>query len=253
VPAAQDATGDSAPPPQQTDAFSPDEVTGLPAPVVRYLTGAIVTGSPSVCSARLAMRGKIKVGRWLPFRAREILDPHRGFVWRARAGLVISGSDRYLDGEGSMRWRLLGLVDVARGAGPDVSRSAAGRAAAEAVWLPTALLPRFGVHWTATAPDRITAAYRLGATPLEIHYQLDEVGRIRSLVFDRWGDPTGTEDWGWHPFGGDFTGHGTFAGLTVPTTGRLGWFPGTDRWTEGEFFRFHITSLTPDAGVRLAP
>jgi hypothetical protein len=79
-----------------------------------------------------------------------VLNPHHGFVWAARAAGVIAGSDRYLDGQGSldgqgrMDWKLLGLVTVAHADGQDVSRSAAGRAGAEAVWLPTALLPRFG-------------------------------------------------------------------------------------------------------------
>ena len=135
------------------------------------------------------MRGHIKVGRWLPFRARQVLNPHRGFVWSARAAGVIAGSDRYLDDAGVMDWKLAGLVRVVHAEGPDISRSAAGRAGAEAVCLPTALLPRFGVRWSATSADQVTARYQVGETPLEVSYRLDPDGRIRSMVFDRWGDP----------------------------------------------------------------
>jgi Family of unknown function (DUF6544) len=78
---------------------------------------------------------------------------------------------------------------VAAGDGPDVSRSAAGRAGAEGVWLPTALLPRFGVRWSARAGDQVTAAFEVGETPVELHLRLDRTGRVTSLAFDRWGDP----------------------------------------------------------------
>jgi hypothetical protein len=124
--------------------FGPAELDGLPEPVRRHLAQAIAPGTPLHTSARLRMRGSIKVGRWLPFRARQVLSPHHGFVWSARAAGLIGGTDRYLDGAGAMAWKLAGLVTVAAGEGPDVARSAAGRAGAEGIWLPTALLPRFG-------------------------------------------------------------------------------------------------------------
>jgi hypothetical protein len=142
--------------------FRSSELDGLPEPVRRHLTQAIAPGTALATSAWLRMRGHIKVGRWLPFRARQVLNPHRGFVWSARAAGVIAGSDRYVDDAGVMNWKLAGLVRVVHAEGPDISRSAAGRAGAEAVCLPTALLPRFGVRWSATGDDQVTARYQVG-------------------------------------------------------------------------------------------
>jgi hypothetical protein len=225
--------------------FDPAELEGLAAPVRRHLAQAVAPGTALATSARLSMRGQIKVGRWLPFRARQVLDPHRGFVWTARAAGLIAGVDRYLDGVGLLDWKLAGLVTVAHGEGPDVSRSAAGRAGAEGIWLPTALLPRFGVRWSAPAGDRVTAAFAVGETPLELELRLARPGRIVSLSFDRWGDPTGDGRFGWHRLGGEITGYASFAGLTIPAAGRLGWGYGTDGWERGEFFRYRITGLQP--------
>src|SRR5260370_42220769 len=104
------------------------------------------------------MRGRLKLGgRWLPFRARQVLAPHRGFVWAARVGGLITGSDRYADGAGGMDWRLLGLVPLVHARGEDISRSAAARGAAESVWVPTTLLPRFGVAWSASAVNQVVS------------------------------------------------------------------------------------------------
>jgi hypothetical protein len=179
--------------------FTSGDLTGLAEPVRRHLARAIAPGTPLTQAARLTMRGSIKVGRWLPFRARQVLNPHKGFVWTARVAGVIAGSDHYLDGAGGMDWKIAGLVTVAHEDGPDVSRSAAGRGGAEAVWIPTALLPCFGVHWSAHDDTHITAHHRLGDTPIDVHYSLDPEGLITSLVFDRWGDPDKTGRWGGIP------------------------------------------------------
>jgi hypothetical protein len=210
---------------------------------------AITPGTPLAQAARFRMRGSIKVGkRWLPFRAREVLAPHHGFVWAARAGGVVVGSDRYADGLGVMDWKLLGLLRVAHADGPDASRSAAGRAGAEAVWVPTALLPRFGVVWIATDRHHLTAIYRLDETELEVNYLIGDDGQVRSVVFDRWGDPDNSGTWKQHPFGFEATGSATFDGVTIPSAGRAGWFYGTGRWSDGEFFRSEITTYQLVAG-----
>ena len=68
----------------------------------------------------------------------------------------------------------------------------------------------------------VTARLHLGPTPVEINLDLDPGGRIRSVLFDRWGDPDQTKSWAWHPFGGEITGYRSFGGLTVPSAGRFG-------------------------------
>jgi hypothetical protein len=229
--------------PAEPAGFSSAELEGLPEPVRRHLAQAIGPQTPLATCARLRMRGTIKVGRWLPFRAHQVLNPHHGLVWVARAAGVIAGADRYVDGVGAMDWKLLGLVTVAQASGPDFARSAAGRAGAEGMWVPTALLPRFGVRWSAPAGDRVTAAFAVGETPVEVRYRLDTAGRIRSFVLDRWGDANGTGTYGWYPFGGEVTGYRSFDCLTIPVAGRAGWFFGTDRWPDGEFMRYRITDL----------
>lgn len=171
-----------------------------------------------------------------------MLNPHQGSIWAARAAGVISGSDHYLDGVGEMGWTLAGMVTVASGDGPDMSRSAAGRAGAEAIWVPTALLPRFGVIWSAADETNIAASYRIGTTPVEIKLALDRDGHPESVLFARWGDPNRTGEWDRHPFGGTVSAHSSFGGLTIPSAGRLGWHYGTDQWS-GEFFRYEITDL----------
>jgi hypothetical protein len=231
--------------------FGEEELDGLPEPVRRYFRAAIAPGTPLAVSARLGMRGSIKLGgRWLPFRARQILAPHRGFVWAARiAGGLFAGSDQYIDGRGWMDWRILGMIPFVGADGPDVSRSAAARAGAEAIWVPTALLPRFGVTWTAVDETHLVARHRVDNLGLTFQCTLDDRAGVRSVHFDRWGDPNNTGAWDRYPFGLDKTSSATFGGITIPQQGRVGWFHGTERWPVGEFFRFTITDLQLVAGT----
>ena len=96
--------------------FTEADVEGLPAAVRRYFDAAIAPGTPLWASVAITMRGHMRVGRWLPFTATEVLDPHRGFVWRAHvAGPLIVGSDQYRHGQAEMHWKLLGLVPIVHG------------------------------------------------------------------------------------------------------------------------------------------
>lgn len=159
--------------------------------------------------------------------------------------MVIAGSDRYADAHGAMDWKLLRLFRVARASGPDVARSSAARAVAEAVWVPTALLPRFGVRWQAESQRELTARLALDGTDFELHLRIDDEGGVESIWLDRWGDPDQSGDWAEHRFGMQTIETPTFGSFTIPAVVRVGWFPDTARWAEGEFIRCDVTALAP--------
>jgi hypothetical protein len=50
--------------PAGPERFDPAELDGLPEPARRHLAQAIAPGMPLYTSARLRMRGRIKVDRW---------------------------------------------------------------------------------------------------------------------------------------------------------------------------------------------
>jgi hypothetical protein len=113
-----------------------------PAIVQEYLAHAVAAGTPLASAVRLRMHGSIKLKRWRKFRAEQVIVRERGMIWRARVrvrAFTIRGEDRFLDGEATMNWKILGVLPLLRAAGADVTRSAAGRVAAEAIWLPSML------------------------------------------------------------------------------------------------------------------
>jgi len=231
--------------PDPTEAFAPERLEGLPGSARRYLQHAIAPGTPLASAVRLKIEGHIKLGeRWFPFEAEQVIRWDRGLIWKARTRmgpLFVSGSDRFIDGEGAMRWKLLGIVPIMTADGPDVSRSAAGRLEAEAIWLPSVLLRHDDVAWTEEADGSPLARIRVEGDEREIRYTIDDAGRLEALRMPRWGNPDGGP---FHeaPFGGLMEQERSWGGYTIPSQVRIGWHFGTDRSERGgEFFRATIT------------
>jgi hypothetical protein len=224
--------------------FDPSLVAGLPEPARRWLTHALAPGTPLWRTVELSMQGEIRIGAWRPFTARQVLAPPRGFIWAATArlaGLPVTGFDRLSSGSGEMHWRLGGLVPVMSASGPDVTRSAAGRLAGESTLLPTAFS---AATWTpGSAADSAVLTWRIGEEEESAELHVGPDGRLLGAGMDRWGDPGGGP-FGRRPFGVTFEAERTFAGVTLGSVLRAGWWWGTDRAAEGEFFRATITDAT---------
>jgi uncharacterized protein DUF6544 len=216
--------------------------TELDEPVRRYFEHALPAGPPPAPGTRLTMRGRIRVGLWLPFTATWEGDG-RSFAWRARvAGGLLRVVDRFAGGAGAMDGRLLGRLRVLHAAGEDTARSAAGRAAIEAAhWAPGALLPGRGVAWRAEAEDLIVATFDVPPERPEVHLRIDRRGAVASAWMERWQDGSH----GHVPFGGDVRAERRFGDLVLPSAITVGWGYGTPRYAP--FFEAEVTAAGPAA------
>lgn len=224
--------------------FDPDDVADLPGPARRLLLAALEPGVALGRTVVLDMRGRIRLGRWLPFRARQVLRVGSGLVWQARVGpgpVRITGADVLWRGRGGLDFRLWGLVPVASADGADVDRSAIGRLAAETVaWAPQGLTPALGATWREVDADRAIVTLPIEGDFVDVTVTVDAVGRLEELCLQRWGDPDGSGESGLHAFGGEFTHHLGFDGVTVASGGRVGWHWEGPRRDAGTFFDFTV-------------
>jgi hypothetical protein len=220
-------------------------LAGLDEPVRRYLAHALCEGAPLADGARFAMKGRIKVGLWLPFTAGQEGDG-RSFAWRARVGAgplaLLTVVDRFADGAGSTEGRLLGRVRLFRADGPDTSRSAAGRAALESIFVPAGLLPERGVTWRAESDERIVAAWDVPPERPEVRMHIDARGAVVTASAMRWGD-TGHGGHGYVPCGCEVHAEARFGDVVVPSRFTVGWWFGTPRYAP--FFEAEIHDLAP--------
>jgi hypothetical protein len=220
-------------------------LASLDEPVRRYLAHALREGAVLGNGARLAMRGRIKAGLWLPFTASQECDG-RSFSWRARVGAgpltLLTVVDRFADGAGSTEGRLLGRARAFRAAGPDTTRSAAGRAALEAVFVPAVLLPERGVVWRAETDEWIVATWDVPPERPEVRLRIDADGGVIATSAMRWGDTDhGTH--GYVPCGCEVHAESRFGDVVVPSRVTVGWWYGTPRYAP--FFEAEIHDLAP--------
>ncbi|TDK26623.1 hypothetical protein E2F48_05395 [Arthrobacter crusticola] len=189
------------------------------------------------------MSGQIKLGSsWRPFQARQIVAPQKGFIWAAEArvgGLPVRGYDRFSEGVGQMRWRLLGILPVVTARGVDVTRSAGGRLASEGVLVPTAF---HSAIWSAgPSPDTAVMTRVINGETEHVTIQVDPAGALTEVSMLRWGTPGGSPP-GRYPFGVSIEAEAEFDGITLPSILRAGWLRGASRGNgDGEFFRARIS------------
>ncbi|MEM7644968.1 MAG: DUF6544 family protein [Pseudomonadota bacterium] len=233
--------------PAEPPAFDPAMVAGLPEPARRFLTWAILPGTPLRSVARIEMAGRFSMGdardaQDYKMTATQVLAAPEGFVWAMRAGrgeMMLSGSD-------SARWTrfwLTGLVPVARmGGDDDHRRSAFGRYVAEAVfWTPAAVLPGPGVTWDAAGPDTARMTMTLGELSQAVDIVLDAAGRPLEVAFQRWSNENADRVFRWQPFGGVLSDHREVDGFRVPLRVEAGNHFGTEDYFP--FFDVRVTSI----------
>jgi hypothetical protein len=229
--------------------FDVDSLADLPSPARRFLAHALPPGTPLADSLELEMTGEIALrGRWMPFRARQVLRAGRGFVWEAFVGrklMRFRGADALGPGGARMDFRLYGVLPVVRASGSDIARSAAGRLAAETVvWMPQALTPQRQARWRGRDDERAIVTIHAAGELIDVEVTVDESGALRELSLQRW--DSGMKPPSPRTFGGAM--HWDYvleSGVRIAGGGTVGWDWGTAAAAEGQFFRYAITSARP--------
>lgn len=211
--------------------FSRDQLAGLPAPVVRYLEFALTPGQPLLRTARIEHTGEFRGALdqpWSPFTSIQHVsaDPP-GFVWDAKIRtsplLTVRVRDSYLEGTGSMLASVAGVIPVVNAWGrTDLASGALHRYLAEAVWLPTALLPGGGRTWEPIDDNAARATLTDSGVSVSLDFRFNDKGEIVSVYtparyrdVNGKGVPT--------PWEGSFRGYERMDGMMVPREGEVAW------------------------------
>jgi hypothetical protein len=210
--------------------YDPESLRSLPAPVARYFRFALTPGQPLLRGARVEHRGDFRTApdaAWRPFRSVQYYsaDPP-GFVWDARIEMLpivsVRVRDSYLAGDAAMLGKVAALLPVVdRKGSRELASGAIHRLLAESTWLPTALLPREGLEWTAV--DDTTARVTLRdaglAVSLDVHF--GGSGEIVRVEGERYRDLDGASVL--TPFVGTFRDYVEVQGMRVPREGEVAW------------------------------
>jgi hypothetical protein len=207
--------------------FNNGDLEGLPSPVKGYLGKVLQEGHPIIKTVRLEQRGEFRVGdSWRPFTATQhySVDPPE-FLWDAGIDLFplvqVRVVDMYKDGEGSLRGKILSTITVTEmKPSPEMNSAELTRYLSEAVWFPTALLPRQGVEWEPVDEDpaRVTLEHGGAEASLLFHFNnRNEVTKVHTEERHRQGDNT------FQPWTGYFQNYEEKNGILIPLDGEVEW------------------------------
>lgn len=211
-----------------------------PEPVLRYLNYHLPKGIPEKSYAEVRLKGIIKLVNWSNFKSTLYANPMQGFLWKAvvRMGILpVKGFDFFQGTKGAMSWHLFSIIPVMKADGPDISRSAEGRAKMEAIFSPHLLIhPK--VKWEVISENEITATWKISTEDKPVHLKIGKDGSLQEVFLQRWGNPGGVKTFDYHTFGGKIENEAFHNGLVIPQKGHAGWWYGEKRYDDGEFFRF---------------
>jgi hypothetical protein len=216
-----------------SDAFSHQDLNGLPPPVARYLRHVLREGQPLIRSVEIVQEGEFRIGTdegsWRPFRATHIavVNPP-GFMWDARILmaplLAVRVRDAYVGGGGSMHAEILAvhmLIDEKDK--PELDAGALQRYLAEAVWFPTALLPSQGVKWEAIDDHAARATLTDSRTSVSLEFRFNDAGEIvGSFATSRFREVDGS--YVPTPWGGRYGAYEERQGMRIPLEGEVEWY-----------------------------
>jgi hypothetical protein len=229
--------------------FRTAQLDGLPAPVARYLRSVLPEGRPLPRAARLRQEGTFLMRAapetWVPFTATQRMRARpAAFVWDATMRMApltdVFVRDAFVAGEGSMRASVLGLKSMVNQSGtPALARGSLMRFLAEAVWLPSALLPSPELAWSPVDERRAVATLTSGGVSVAVEFRFGEDGLVEGIAAERERDVDGTAvPMRWE---GRWTAYAERGGLRVPVEGEVAWITPDGR--RETYWRGRVTEM----------
>jgi hypothetical protein len=209
--------------------FDVGRLEGLPPPVARYFTFALSPGQRIIARAHLRFTGTFasRPNAWAPFTAeQDVRATPPGFVWHARIDMMpvvpVLVRDTYVGGEGAMRAAAAGIIPIVdqHGTG-EMAAASLQRFLAEAVWLPTALLPRDGLSWSPIDDTSARVTLTDGPTTVSLDVTFGPRGEIESTSTRRYRDVKGTPVL--TPWVGHHRDYERMGDMMIPTSGDVAW------------------------------
>jgi hypothetical protein len=242
-----------------TAPISEEDIAALPSPARRYLRFMGVVGRPRDWSFRARFVGEFRQRPGQKFMACEAwqyntsLVPARVYYMRIDfAGVLpMFGVDVYRAGQGRMHGKLLGLITVADGSGPEFDLSELTTYVNDALMFAPSMLLTPAVTWAAVNDYSFDVRMSDGGISATSRVFLDEQGRMVDFsTTDRWAAlPAGLTRARWTA---PIDGWLDYRGRLLPTGGRAIWHldTGEFEYGRGRFVQESVEFNVPPGAVQ---
>ncbi len=229
----------------QPGTISKAQVQGLPEPMQRYLRYARVIGKEPIRTVHLTQQGVMRTQpgqKWLPFVAQQYFTTNPpAFLWHATMRLFpfvwISATDRFSQGHGNMRIKLLSVIPMGNARGSEMDQSEMQRYLAEMIWFPAAWLSK-SIEWQAIDAHTVKAIMHASDVTAPVVLHVNEQGQLTRVTADRYKEEHGR--YLLTPWSGQCDEYQAVEGMRIPTRIAITWHLASGDFT---WFRCKITEI----------
>jgi hypothetical protein len=208
-------------------------LTGLPAPMQRYLRYSEIVGKPMIHTVRLKQTGRFRTAPgqpWLDFHADQYYTVDTpGFLWNVtmsnRGIPFLIGRDLYRQSEGNMLITVGALITVADAHGPEMDQGTMLRYLNELMWFPTAYL-HDNIRMTAIDDHHVEVTLTDRGKSVSATLTIDDEGKLTNFAADRYN----ADAKAYYRWETPIIGYGKMGGLQLALAGQGVW-----QYPEGEF------------------
>jgi hypothetical protein len=215
----------------------------LPEPVQRYLSYAQVVGKEPIRTVRLKQQGFMRQRpdqKWMPLVAEQYFTTKPpAFLWHCTMRPFplawISATDRFSDGHGSMRIKLLSFIPLGNEHGKKMDQGELQRYLGEMIWFPTAWLSD-AIEWQAIDAHLVKATLHESGITASMMLYVSEQGQLTRLSTQRYRGEHGELT----PWSVQLNEYQEVDGMQIPTKSDVTWHLASGEFT---WFRFNITEI----------
>jgi hypothetical protein len=228
---------------EQPGSITEDQVLAMPVCLQRYLKCAQVVGKKPVRTVRLAQKGYMrqKPGRkWIPLVAEQYFTttPH-AFLWhgtmRPFPFFWMTGTDRFSEGHGTMRIKLLSMIPLPLARGPKMDQGESQRFLGEIIWFPTAWFSK-SIEWHAIDEHSVQATLHEPGVTGSVVLHMNEQGQLTLVSAQRYMGNEGILT----PWSIQLDAYREACGMRIPTAFAVTWHPASGDFT---WFRGQLTEI----------
>ena len=227
----------------QPGAITKDRILSLPEPMHRYLSYTQVVGKAPIRTVHLKQEGfmRHKPGqKWMPLGAEQYYTTNPpAFLGRCTMRPVplvwISATDRFFEGHGSMRIKLLSCIPLGNERGPHMDQGELQRYLGEMVWFPTAWLSD-AIEWQAIDAHSARATMREQNVTGSVVLHVNEQGQLTHVTADRYKGEHGQLT----PWSVQVQDYREVSGIRIPALVEVTWHLASGDFT---WFRCKITEI----------
>ncbi|MBS1773163.1 MAG: hypothetical protein JST82_09890 [Bacteroidetes bacterium] len=229
----------------QSEIVTLSMIQHLPLSVQKWQINSGVIGKELTRTVHLKQQGYMRTsldGKWMHTKAEQWFNVSKpAFVWAAKVNmnsmLFFTGCDKFENGKGDMRIKILALIPVVHGTGKETDQGTMLRYLGEICWFPSAALSAY-LHWEPINDYSAKATMTYNGMSVSAVFEFDADYNLKGISAKRYkgsGDEAALEDW-YIPC----TEWKVLNGVKIPVKGDAIW-----KLKEGDlnYYKWEITSI----------